>query len=986
MSSRWVLPLAMLGACVMCLAQLDTGTIVGIISDTSGAVIPDAKVVVQEVNTAARVEVTADGSGRFVAPALRVGIYRVSVAVGGFQTYTREGVRLSVNDRLDLSIVLQPGPINEQVTVVSQAPVLETASTTLGAVVSEQQITDLPLSGRAVDQLARLAPGVVYLGRRSTSGQGQGLWTPGTRWLVDGGDSSQVDSDLAYGGYGSQARVTRISVDAVGEFRQVNSMYSAEYGQSGMGVVNFISKSGTNEYHGGVFEFLRNNAFDARDYFNKVGSPQPPFRMNQFGGTFGGPIIHDKLFFFGDYEGVRQSQGLIYNVFVPTQAYRDSLAPELRPAVNMLPLPNGPVSPTQPLLASLVTSRTNILNENTFMLKGDYQASVKDHFSARYNYNRSFNLQYFGVAEAQFRNIPATPQTGMISYTRTISPSLVNQFGFFLNRWVGYTTAAGTDAVRAFPQTNFGDGTASVGPSTWDMDIRNTLFTYMDTLSWIKGAHQMKFGFQLGAMRANKLVNEQEFATFLSLADYKANKPYSLSTEGWPRPGIRGKTIDAFVQDDWRVSRNLTMNLGVRYKYDTTPTESHGNIANFDVVTGQVDPPGTPLFSSPKLNFGPRIGLAYTPFRSQKTVIRAGYGIFHIYLNAAETQFLPTNIKGFGNRYSFNIQQDPTVKAFPFPDISRFPATTTIYAFNKDWHRPYTQNWNFNIQQSVLDQNTVLQVGYVGSHGVDFDRAVEGNLFIPGTSVRTYPNLGSINYTVGGASNAYHSLQTAFKHRMSHGMGFDAYYTWSHGFDDGSANGQIPWDRRSEWATSDLDTRHNLTFAYTYEVPTWKTLPNWLGSGWQLNGITSMRAGQPINLLSNRDPFGIGVTTARPNFVPGVDIVPANYDLPSNQINIAAFAPVVNGSKQWGAVGRNFLTGPPAYNWDFSLFKTIQVTEHQRVEFRAELFNMFNTPQFNNPGATVTSPASFGKSLSTQTAAGSFGSYRSMQFGLKYNF
>jgi hypothetical protein len=204
--------------------------------------------------------------------------------------------------------------------------------------------------------------------------------------------------------------------------------------------------------------------------------------------------------------------------------------------------------------------------------------------------------------------------------------------------------------------------------------------------------------------------------------------------------------------------------------------------------------------------------------------------------------------------------------------------------------------------------------------------------------------------------------------------------------DDGAGNGQIPWNRRSEWASSDFDTRHNLTFSYTWDVPTLRLIPKLLGDGWQINGITSMRAGQPVDLSSNRDPFGIGITTGRPNFVPGVPITPSNFDLPTNQFNLAAFAPVVTGSGQIGNVGRNSLTGPKQFNWDFSLFKKFQISERQRVEFRAEVFNLSNTPQFAQPGGNVTSPATFGKSLSTLLAAGSFGSYRAVQFGLKYNF
>src|SRR5262245_29530940 len=262
-----------------CLAQLDTGTISGTVSDSSGGLIPGAKVTVMNSDTGAAVEVTADRSGNFVAPALRPGIYRVRVTVDGFKVYVQEGIRLSVSDRLDLPVALQPGGVTEQVTVTGAAPVVDTASTTIGAVITGREVIDLPLNGRAPDQLMGLAPGVTTGpdGRRVMSGQNQKLFTPGTKFLIDGGDSSQVDSDLVDRFYGSKARVSRISVDAIAEFRLVTSMYSAEYGQSLGGVMNFISKSGTNEFHGGLFEFFRNEKLDARDYFNVAPNKKPAF-------------------------------------------------------------------------------------------------------------------------------------------------------------------------------------------------------------------------------------------------------------------------------------------------------------------------------------------------------------------------------------------------------------------------------------------------------------------------------------------------------------------------------------------------------------------------------------------------------------------------------------------------------------------------------------------------------------------------------------
>ena len=989
MTSRLVRTILIaLWAAAACMAQLDTGTLAGTVSDSSGGLIPGAKVAVQNMNTGATVELNADRSGSFVATALRPGLYRVTVKVDGFRAHVQEGIRLSVSDRLDLAITLQPGGVTEQVTVVGAAPVIDTASTTIGAVITGQEVLDLPLNGRAPDQLMGLAPGVTTGpdGRRVMSGQNQKLFTPGTKFLIDGGDSSQVDSDLVDRFYGSKARVSRISVDAIGEFRLVTSMYSAEYGQSLGGVMNFISKSGTNEFHGGLFEFFRNEKLDARDYFNVPPNKKPAFRLNQFGGSLGGPILRDKLFFFGNYEGVRQRLGQTFNTFVPTQAFRATLNPALRPVVDMLPLPNGPVSPSEPRIGQYIGNASEQLTEDSWMIKGDYQATAKDRLTLRHNYNKAFTVQIFGIGRGQFFPSDTLPMTSQLSYTRTMTPNVLNEAGFFVTRLTAERPQAGTEEVRNFPRVVIGQGVAPVGPGTLrDLLVGNTAFTFMDSLTWVKGAHQLKFGAQIIRMLANKQANLRETITYTSITNFANNQPQSLNAIFSPMTGMRITQNHFFAQDDIRVNRKLTVNAGIRYQYVTPPTEAHGRIANFDINTGRFDAPGTQVFPMPKDNWAPRIGLAYTPFGSQKTVLRMGYGIFYASMNPAEAQFLPQNVPNHAYEYNVVVpQQAPNLPGFPFPNISSFAGTVAPVSFNKDWKTAYNQQWNFNIQQAVVDSQTLLQVGYVGSRGVNLGRATSENLFDPGTRLRRFPQYGLISYNAGGSDSSYHSLQTTLRRRMTKGLAFNINYTWSHTRDQGGGNGQIPWAYDLEWASAGHDVRHMLTFSYNYQLPALPAAPAWLGSGWQINGITSMRTGFPVDPSTNRDPFGIGIVTARPNVVPGVSIRPADYDVPSNQYNIAAFSIPANGT--WGNAGRNILRGPAGYNWDFSLFKRFRITENQQVEFRAEMFNLFNTPQFSNPGGAITTPANFGRSQSTNLAAGGFGSNRQVQFGLKYNF
>jgi hypothetical protein len=974
-----LITLAMLWAAVLCLAQLDTASILGTVFDSSGAVIPGAKVVVQNMGTSATVDLTTDGNGNFIAPVLPIGKYKVTVSMANFNTYVQEGILLSVADRIKLNVELKPGAVTQQITVVGEASMVQTASTTLGAVIGTQQIVDLPLNGRAIDELLILAPGVVA---GATNGATSGrLWENGQKYLLDGGDTSQVDSDLAAGGYGSAARVNRVSVDAVAEFRVVNSMYSAEYGQTVGAVINFISKSGTNEYHGSLFEFLRNDKLDARNYFNPEPFDKPARRLNQFGGSLGGPIVKDKLFFFTDYEAVRQRTGISYSVYVPTAAFRASLAPVLQPVVAMLPLPNGAVSTAEPRLALYHGSVSNALTEDTGMLKFDYLPTAKDRFTFRYNGNGSFTKSYFGAATAEFRPIPAILQTSKISYTRTLTPTMLNEFGFFINRGHWTDPAAGTDAVRHFPITlSLGSGSAGVGPAVWDMDVANNLFTYMDTLSWIKGKHQIKFGAQIARMQCNKQVNFQQYLWFPNLDWFKLNWSYLFITVGWPRPGLRITQQGYFVQDDIQATRNLTINAGLRYTYDGAPTEAYGRIANFDLRTGTLDPPGSSVYDAPKLNFAPRIGLAYTPFGWKKTVIRAGWGIFYANYNAADAQFLPTNVPGFSQMRQVTILENFPPTAFPFPDISAYLGAFSPTAFNKDWQAAYTEQWSLNIQQG-FGESTVLQVGYVGNWGRHYSPIQQGNPLYSGTSIRRYPGVSSMTYYGAGTSTKFNSLQVGLKRRMSRGLAFNINYTWSHNLDQGGMSfgpgAQNPDNYEAEWASADYDARHNVTFDYTYQLPAAPHFPKWLGSGWQINGITTLRTGLPIYVVCACDPMMIGEVTGRPNLVAGQSMRPANYSIPGNQLNLAAFSTPPAGT--WGQAGRNLLSGPSFMWWDFSLFKRFKLRERQTLEFRFEMFNMFNHPNFGNPGSNIAAPATFGQTFAAYGA-------RQMQFALKYVF
>ncbi|MBI3210894.1 MAG: TonB-dependent receptor [Candidatus Solibacter usitatus] len=968
-------------------AQLDTGSILGTLLDSSGAVITKGTITVTNQSTAASVQLTTSEHGNFIAPVLTTGIYRVAASAPGFKTQVKENLTLRVSDRMKVDFILEPGSVSESVTVSDAQPLVDTASTTLGGVVGRDQIDSLPVNGRDLTQLLTLIPGAVLLGgatQQSVNGSSTFRSEGGVHFLMDGGDASRVDFDSLNNTYGaSRNRITRASVDAVQEFRVYASSYSAEFGQAMGGVVNLITRSGSNKYHGGLFEYLRNEKLDTRNYFNRA--VKPPFRLNQFGGTLGGPIVRDKLFFFGNYEGLRQRLGVTQTTFVPTADFRSTLPAALRVPMDMLPLPNGGVSANDPRLALFSRNVSNALTENAGAIKVDWRLSPSDSIAVRYNLNNSLTRSYFGVARGQIQGIPGRLQNAKLTYTKVLTPRLLNESGFTFNRMHIDPRSSDDDEVRNFPITAIGSGVPGVGPNTFDLLVANNSFSLLDSLSWSKGRHQFKFGGQIIRNQDNKELRYQRTVTFQRLEDFLANSPFSVSTLGQPRAGMRNTYFNFFAQDDVQVSRNLTLNTGLRYQFDTSPSESHGRISNFNPGTASLDPVGTQLLNPPTTNFAPRFGFAWSPRASRGTVVRGGFGIFYASLNAAMAQNVPNNISQQAS--SLTRQQFPALTGFPFPQIGNFASVTSFTALERDWNTAYTEQWNFNLQQA-LPFRAMFQVGYIGNRALHLTGPRNLNRLFPGTNRRPYPQFGNITLSRNDINANYNALQASFRKRMSRGMTFNVNYTWSHTLDEGGISfgtaAQDDQNRHEGYGNSDHDARHMLQFDYSWMLPKAPLLPKWVGTGWQVNGMTVMRGGFPVNVTCGCDSMQIGTANARADLVPGVAVRPEVMDIPSAQYNLAAFRAPRTGT--FGNAGRNILRGPAAFNWDFSLFKSFRVREAQAVQFRAEMFNFFNTPQFGLPGASLNAPAGFGRSLGTISTLSGFGTNRQIQFALRWNF
>ncbi len=980
----------LLTAATFCLGQTDTGTILGNVTDSSGGSIPDAQVTIVNQGTNLTQTLATDSHGNFTSVPLAIGHYRVTVAAKGFGNKILSDLTLRVSDRMRLPVTLQPGEVQQTIAVSDAAPLVDTASTTLGGTVTEQQVHNLPINGRSVTSLLALVPGVELNGssnQRSVGGKGASSNEGGLHFLMDGGDASRVDYDDMNNTYGSSAgRVSRVSADAVQEFRVYTDSYSAEYGQTQGGVINLITKSGTNDWHGTLFEYFRNDKLDARDYFNPAPRFKPAYRLNQFGGTLGGPIIHNKLFFFTDYEGVRQRSGNILVAQVPTAAARLTAVPVIQDAFSTLPLPNGPISGKDPRFAQYTLPVSNPLTENTGIIKGDWQPTPLDHFTARYNVNQNLTQTYTGVATGQVQTAPGLMQLGMIGYTRIISPTIVNEANVYYNRFHVDPLASNDPVVLNSPIVNFGAG-AGVGPGLFNLHVANNSITWLDNLTWIFGRHQVKMGGQIIHNQPNKALGYQQTVSFLNFSDALVNRAYSVGTLGFPEIGIRNTYYQFFIQDNFQVNHKLSINMGLRYQYDTAPTESHDRITNFDLVTGKLDPEGSSVLNAPTLNFAPRFGIAYTPFASAKTVFRAGFGIFFSDLNGGNlAQNLPSNLTGFGFSASVNNVQVPGLIGLPFPNLDSFRLPTRNFsAIVKNYQEPYSAKWNFNIQQA-LGGSAMVQVGYNGIRGLHLIGGINQNRLFPGGTGRPFPQYGNINFNVTGMVSNYHALQLIFHKRFNHGLSFNANYTLSHSLDDApSVFGSYQDDHNAmlDYASSDFDVRHNLEFDGSYSIPNAPHIPKVIGAGWQVNVIANIRSGFPYSVSCGCDPLRVGQSTGRADLLPGVPTTPANPDVPSNQLNLAAFARPVG---HYGTLGRNVFYGPGAVNFNTSFFKDFSLTERQQIQFRAELFNIFNHPQFSNPSAALNNLPFFGQTTSTVSTVEGFHTNRQIQFALRYSF
>jgi carboxypeptidase family protein len=1034
-------------------AQTFRGTILGTVTDSSGAAIAAATVTVKNTGTGLTRAVSTQVDGSYSVPELPIGTYTVTVTLTGFKSGVVSGITLDVSSEFRADVTLQTGSVAQTIEVQGDTlPQVDTTENTLGGIIESTVVTNLPVNGRDYQKLIYLVPGVAGSPDQITDSPGSfgtfsvnGARGRSNNFLLDGTDMNDgYRNDPAIneaGVFGTPATI--LPLEAIAELR-VLSNFEAEYGRSAGGVINIVTKSGTNQWHGSVFDYFRNTVLNARNFFNTVGNPQDPFHDNQYGAALGGAIIPNKTFFYVDYEGVREKGSEASQACVPTATDIANATPAggVNPVIAALitagkawPSPNLPGSciaqagDGQTLVSNNASLATPFSNRvDSAIVKIDHQLNAQNLITGRYYIGDS--LQLFplaltggGLLPNYDTSTPTRVQLVSLSLVSTISPSVVNEVRLGWNRFaegffpqdrsfnpstIGLDNVSQDSATGTQTAYNFGLPTITVAPfaqlgaDKGDPRQRvDTNWHYIDNISWKRGKHDIKFGYEFRRSSVSQIFNRTARGTldFASLNDFLAGVPDDGGQiEGNTDRNTFEDSHAAYVQDAYHATRKLTINLGLRYDYFGIIQSKQGDFTNIDANTGafSIVGPGR-LYQPDYNNWAPRVSVAWDVFGTGKTVFRAGYGIFYdAFSQDLFEGHLPFNSEfdpgpaynGFGpDPISFaGVTGSPLTSGVP---IYGFPSAQPD-AFGVDPHirTPYMQNFNLNWQQQ-LTRKTTLEVGYVGSNGHkllrfrDINQPTQAQITaadlgcgcINDGDLRFFSNSAFfyINYEESSANSNYNALQTSLHVNDWHGLTSTLNYAWSHSIDDASDgedfvpnasqpnNSQAPIGNNR--GNSNFDIRNRLTWNFIYNFPNRKGSYEKLTDGWGITGIVSVQSGQPFQLNYNfEDDFdGSAEFFGRPDVIGPVHY---NYSDPNNFLSLTSFAvpctpdPTVSfdgatncipGTRHFGNEGRNSLIGPNFRQFDFTVFKTTAITERLKMELRFEGYNVLNHPNFSSP-------------------------------------
>lgn len=1091
--------------------QADTGSITGTVTDPAGAVLAGVKVTIVEVATNRQQTFTTGGDGRYSSGPLRVGEYRIEAELAGFKRLVHQNIQLHVQETAAVNLQMDLGTLNQEVTVQAVTELVRTEDASQGSVIEERRVKDLPLNGRDYLQLSLLSEGTLPppgqgrtasgtndgVGSRAGGFSAGGQRTTDNNYLLDGFDNNTDDTSFDT----NQAEVIKPSVDAIQEFKVQTNAYSAEFGRAAGGVVNLTMKSGTNLFHGTAYDFLRNEKLDARNFFDPA--RKPPFKRNDYGFTFGGPVIKDKAFFFFAWETLKRRESATVNNTIPTLAMRQGDFSALNvpiydpstydPATKtrqVFPgniIPANRIDPIAQQFMNLYPNPQNGRLSQNFIFNPPNQEDV-GRINTREDFQLSPQNQLAWIFNTETDDIPAstslpapafggnTRTTGVqgygtgLTWTDVVSPGLVTstKAGWFKDEFLinfsPEALALGNLAAKiglqtppsnlnvTYPNVNV-SGFTGLGAGNFEpvwSDGQNRQIK--NDTSWIKGSHTMKFGAEAQWIQTNNVNARNEGGTFSFSGRYTRNSltnaggspvadfllgqvdssTYSTST----RVEARAILLGGYFQDDWKVSRRFTLNLGLRYEFLRPFEDKYNKLANVDLDTDPLHPQlvlesqvgQSSFIQANPFNFQPRVGLAYQ-LLPDKVVIRAGYGIYSPF-----QRFSP-----FGDSSSmvvnppFNVavstSSDGITAAsllkngIPVDQLALQNAkSVSLASLQRDQPHSYSQQWNTNVQYEFA-RNWMFQVGYFGDRGVHLANLLDtnyvtslgpgninqrrrfGSIFIPVSipgqagpvSGVVISPLGSILRQENTGNTIFNSMQAKIEHRFSGGFTILASWIWSKGLGDirglspeGAAPGstyQNPANLRQERGYLDTQVAHSFVLSEIWDLPyghgrqfgaNVNRVVNAVLGDWSLGGILTLTTGRPFNVTVNGDPANSGQTD-RANLVGDPYAVPGGQRV-AEFFNTAAFAP--NAPYTYGNLGRNAMIGPGFENLDCSLMKEAKpFTVKDKpvgLQFRWEVFNILNHPNFGFPGSTLGTPT-FGQLTYANTG-------RKMQAGLKFIF
>ena len=1014
-------------------AQVTTATLVGLVRDSTGAVVPGASVIATHQGTGVPREATTDERGEFVMSALPSGPYAVRIALAGFKTYTREGVQLGSGQTVRQGFELEIGTVEESVTVAGEAPLIETATSSQATSLGSQEVRELPVNRRNISNLLSLAPGVNQDGGDV---QMAGVAGGGTGITVDGTEANSSPEERSMNQYGSQNQISIMSIDSISEVQIIKGVLPAEYGGVAGGQVNMISRSGTNALHGSLFYNLQNEKFNARQFFST--SDKPVGTFNQYGGTLGGPILRNKLFFFTTYEGYYEDREVILTGSVPYQHVRDALQaalpfPETKIMLDTLPLPTEPIVSTagvvDPNRGNYRGVHTQFRKENHVVAKADLSV---------------FNGANLATTYTRLRPYAVTPRINVDGSNDRFFPSeqdrIASQFVMARGAWVSESRFGWNRTYlpridqffnvrdpnpqkpaeilafgRAVPFINITN--VFSGPSAEVLELTNRTLSFDQKFSRVINRHLVKTGFRYIRDTGNKLTTQNPQFAYQTLADALANIPQSINaTFGTPRYQSHLMELGAFFQDDWRVGSRLVLNLGLRYDYydpidvyatSSVPAEAVNLAPPTDLRKLDFGPPLDPKRPyEPSHNFGPRTGFALT-LDDERTVIRGGVGFLyspHLFANVrqitgdpnAAFRTLWNRTEVAARRLKWPVYNDELRAIVIAENAGRKSIFSVI---DPDLDAPYTIQSMLSVQRAI-GRTMSFEIGYIRTNGNDFPLQLQFAKAIDRvTGLRPNPALGAPGgyYVTSDQTMRYNGLQTAFSKRFANRYSFEINHTFSKGVatqggDIASyitadiGNTQDFWDPEFDRGPTEDDVRHRVNGTLIYELPSldsWRPILRRIAGGWQISSIFSARTGE---VLTVSQPSGI--PGSRPDLVLGVNPVVSDWKDtcgPSgcNYLNVDAFAlvpvsPATNATLRPGTYIVGDARGPAMWDLHATVAKNFPVGAGRRVQVRLDAFNVLNKKNWANPSSAVNA-SDFGR---IRSALGS----RAVQIGGRFTF